>query len=119
MLIAGGYFALFLIAFLEGDSQTVLCPTKIISGVPCPGCGMGRATIELINGHVIESLHYHLLAIPFTILMIFSLVWMLADLIKGRDTFFKTINKRLKPWQLILILGIITAAWVINLIRGI
>jgi hypothetical protein len=29
-----------------------LCPTAIISGMPCPGCGMTRAALALAHGDV-------------------------------------------------------------------
>lgn len=39
-----------------------LCPIAAVTRYPCPGCGLGRATIALARGHVAESLRAHPLA---------------------------------------------------------
>ena len=40
-----------------------LCPFAIISGHPCPGCGLTRATVALLQGHLAEALRFHPLSI--------------------------------------------------------
>jgi hypothetical protein len=45
----------------------VLCPTALTLGLPCPGCGLTRATSLLTHGHVGEALAFHPLA-PFLLL---------------------------------------------------
>jgi hypothetical protein len=119
LFIVGGYFALFLLSYFEGDSQTVLCPTRLISGVPCPGCGMGRASVEIFHGNFIDSIYFHVLAIPFNIIVIISLIWMISDLVKRKESFFPAINRRMRTWQWIILVIIIAAAWVINIVRDI
>ena len=42
----------------------VSCAFRIVSGVPCPGCGMTRALGELTHGRVASSLYFHPLSIP-------------------------------------------------------
>jgi hypothetical protein len=39
-----------------------LCPFAAVTGRPCPGCGLTRATLALVHGHVREALGYHPLA---------------------------------------------------------
>ena len=36
-----------------------LCPFYILTGLPCPGCGLTRAFICLGHGHFVESLHWN------------------------------------------------------------
>jgi len=36
-----------------------ICPFALLAGVPCPGCGLGRATIALLAGHPSEAFHFH------------------------------------------------------------
>jgi hypothetical protein len=36
-----------------------LCPFALLTGVPCPGCGLGRATLALLAGHFRDALHFH------------------------------------------------------------
>ena len=39
------------------------CPTALLLHVPCPGCGMTRATLALVHGDLHESLRFHPLAL--------------------------------------------------------
>ncbi|MGM9971998.1 MAG: DUF2752 domain-containing protein [Anaeroplasmataceae bacterium] len=45
------------------------CPIKLITGLPCPGCGMTRAFISLLKLDIIKAFNYHALFIivPFII----------------------------------------------------
>lgn len=35
------------------------CPNRALTGVPCPGCGLTRATFALLSGDLVEALHWH------------------------------------------------------------
>jgi uncharacterized protein DUF2752 len=45
-----------------------LCPMAGTLGIPCPGCGLTRATLSLLHGDVRQALHFH------------PLVWLLTPL---------------------------------------
>ena len=36
-----------------------LCPMAGVLGIPCPGCGLTRATLSLLQGDVAGAYHYH------------------------------------------------------------
>lgn len=58
-LVAAGLVALaFALALLD----TPLCPTAFFFGVPCPGCGLTRATLALLHGDFAAALRFHPLA---------------------------------------------------------
>ena len=48
-----------------------LCPLASAFGIPCPGCGLTRATLALLHGDVRAALHFH------------PLVWLLSPLFIG------------------------------------
>ena len=47
---------LWLISVKEGQTTITVCPSKLIYHIPCPGCGVTRATLLLLKGHVADSL---------------------------------------------------------------
>jgi hypothetical protein len=42
-----------------------LCIFKLMSGLPCPGCGLTRSVVLLMHGDVAGSLYYHPLGLLF------------------------------------------------------
>ena len=40
------------------------CPVCYAFGIPCPGCGLGRAGALLLRGELAASLHIHAFAAP-------------------------------------------------------
>lgn len=50
-----------------------LCPLVLIAHVPCPACGLTRATLALLHGDVAEAVRFHPLApvaVPFLALYV-------------------------------------------------
>jgi hypothetical protein len=43
-----------------------VCPTASIFGIPCPGCGLTRATLAALRGDFTEALHFHPLVFILT-----------------------------------------------------
>lgn len=41
------------------ESSQSLCPTKLLTGLPCPGCGITKSLIFLYQGNIEKSMHYH------------------------------------------------------------
>src|SRR4051812_32645374 len=52
-----------------------LCPFAIITRQPCPGCGLTRATLALMGGHLHEGFHYHPLAIVISPLVMVAFAY--------------------------------------------
>jgi hypothetical protein len=58
LLVALGAAAFAGIVFF----QIPICPTATFLGIPCPGCGLTRATLELAHGHLGAAVALHPLA---------------------------------------------------------
>lgn len=39
-----------------GIIDFIICPTKLIWKIPCPGCGITRACILLSHGHLVQAI---------------------------------------------------------------
>jgi len=53
------------------------CPILAATGVPCPGCGITRATMQFLHGDILSSLQTH----AFAPVLLIALVTMLAGLV--------------------------------------
>ena len=40
--------------------NVVVCPSKLLFHLPCPGCGVTRATMLFLRGHIVEALSLNL-----------------------------------------------------------
>jgi hypothetical protein len=64
MAACAGAFALAV------HSDFPLCPLAGSFGIPCPGCGLTRATLALLHGDVRGALHLHPLVLLLTPLVV-------------------------------------------------
>ena len=89
--IIGAFLSLIIPFFIkilnEGEAletKQSLCPFKMLTGFPCPGCGITKSIISFYEGNILESLTYHIFGIPavlFCIAIIFIFIY---------EIFFKT-----------------------------
>jgi hypothetical protein len=67
VLALGGALALVLLSGLP------FCPMAGVLGIPCPGCGLTRATLAAIHGDVRAALRLHPLVFVLTPLLVWSI----------------------------------------------
>jgi hypothetical protein len=79
---------------LETDQS--LCPFKMLTGFPCPGCGITKSLVYFYEGDILKSLYYHILG-PFVIAFcIVTIVVLTTELITKKEYFNKLLfNKKL------------------------
>jgi hypothetical protein len=67
VLALGGFLALILL------SQLPFCPMAGVLGIPCPGCGLTRATLAALHGDLRGAFHLHPLVFVLTPLFVWSI----------------------------------------------
>ena len=60
-----------------------LCPSAALLGIPCPGCGLTRATLALLRGDLHAAFHFHPLVFVLSPLFIGLLASALVDYVRG------------------------------------
>jgi hypothetical protein len=68
------------------------CPILAATGVPCPGCGLTRATMQFLRGDIIPSLQTHAFA-PVVILVLVTMLAVLVLPEKSRQALISTVRK--------------------------
>jgi hypothetical protein len=89
----------FLIFFNQNthlETDQSLCPLKMLSGFPCPGCGITKSLVYFYEGDLQKSLYYHILG-PFVIAFCVAVIVVLsAELVTQKEYFTKLLfNKKL------------------------
>ena len=63
------------------DNEQSFCPFKMVTGFPCPGCGITKSIVYFYEGDIYRSLLHHLfgpLFVVFCVLILFKLIAELA-----------------------------------------
>lgn len=81
-----------------------VCPMVMLTGFPCPACGLTRAFRALIQGNFAEALVIHPFIYPIAVILIFAFVWRYY------------LQRSLRPFQKILI-GLILLMMIYYLYR--
>lgn len=72
------------------ETEQSLCPFKLLTGFPCPGCGITKSLIFLYEGDLTKSLYYHLFG-PFTFLFCCSAILLLSVELITQKNYFQSI----------------------------
>jgi len=89
--------ALFVLAFpyfiiLTGGADNIeekqsYCPHKMLTGLPCPGCGITKSFTAIYQGELLKSFQAHLLGIPSLLMAFFMVVVFSMEITTGKEYF--------------------------------
>jgi len=119
VIMAAVVTGIFLIAIYfcfdpaSSDIPFPQCPSKLVTGYDCPGCGTQRALHALLNGDLSLSVKYNAMLIP-SLLMICALV-VASGLKKRYPGFHAALNSTIS--QLIVLGTIIVWTVIRNIIH--
>ncbi len=105
---ATGVGALGVAALLSPDAiedGPVICPFRLLTGLPCPGCGLTRSWVHLVHGGWQESLLAHPFGAVAVVLLVALVVAVVAARVRGRQAPDLTALVR-RPW-----LRVVLGAW--------
>jgi hypothetical protein len=98
-----------------------LCIFKLMSGMPCPGCGLTRAVVLAMHGDLTGSLYFHPLGVLFVVgALLLAAVdgygWWRSrragETPRSPSWLLERLSKTPAPWVLI---GVLVALWVVRL----
>jgi hypothetical protein len=115
--ILGGYTLYLLPQFLNIGGIRGFCMFRSVSGIPCPGCGMGRASILLSQGEFWEAFIMNPMAIPFAVGALAAIIWLSIDLIRKKETLLPLLSQKMKWPYFLALLAVIAGVWGWNIVK--
>jgi hypothetical protein len=89
--IAIAFLALPLVILLFGNEDIAhrqsYCPFKMLTGFPCPGCGITKSILSVYQGNLAASFGYHIFGLFVVIFCVFLIPLLIWELITERDYF--------------------------------
>ena len=114
---------LWLLSVKEGQTTITVCPSKLIYHIPCPGCGVTRATLLMLRGSITDALMMNPNCL-FAVLYLFAYPALLLLSIINRKAYimnaYKLLDRALhNKICLYALLGAELIIWVHNILTGI
>lgn len=66
------------------ESGPVLCPLRLVTGLPCPACGLTRSFCAIAKGEWWHALAFHVLGPPLFLLLLLGIPLLLYQAITRR-----------------------------------
>ena len=98
----------FLIFFNQNthlETAQSFCPLKMLSGFPCPGCGITKSLVYFYEGDLQKSLYYHIFGPLVIAFCIFTIVVLTAELITQKEYFTQLLFSKKLAYGLAIFLG--------------
>ena len=88
------------------ESEQSFCPLKMLSGLPCPGCGITKAIIFFYEGDLLKSLYYHVLGPLVPIACVFAIMVLSTELVTQKNYFSSILYSKKLAYILAVLFGL-------------
>ena len=90
------FFIIILNRGVDLEKKQSLCPFKMLTGFPCPGCGITKSMVSFYEGNLYKSFYYHLFG-PFVLFFCVLTILVLVTELTTRKEYFNSIlfNKKI------------------------
>lgn len=117
-----GIIWLYIVSNFEGHTF-VGCPSKLLLHIPCPGCGMTRATLCLLQGDILLAVWYNpnsVIFIPFVLIeALVGFVDLIMSKLYAYQLFYYMSNYMGKPFIFCVFIIFEMSVLIHNIIVGI
>ena len=72
------------------ENKQSFCPFKMLTGFPCPGCGITKSLICIYEGNIYQSLYYHIFG-SLTFLFCIAIILILVTELITKKEYFRNI----------------------------
>lgn len=88
------------------DNEQSLCPFKMLTGFPCPGCGITKSIVYFYEGDIYRSLLHHLFGPIFILFCVLVLFKLIAEIIYQKPFFDRIFYSMKLAYIMGILLGI-------------
>jgi len=89
---------------LETDQS--YCPFKMLTGFPCPGCGITKSLVYFYEGDIYKSLSYHIFGPLIIAFSAFTVLVLSTELLTKKEYFNKWMYNKKLAYALGIFLGV-------------
>ena len=79
------YFIMILNHGNNLETAQSLCPFKMLTGFPCPGCGITKSVINVYEGNFLQSITNHLFGPMVVLFAVFVIFWLMAEIFLQKE----------------------------------
>ena len=89
---------------LENDQS--FCPIKMLTGFPCPSCGITKSVVYFYHGDIVRSISYHILGPAVVFFCVFTIVLLLIELKTKKEYFNHYLYSKKAAYGLAIFIGV-------------
>ena len=87
------------------ETSQSFCPMKLLTGLPCPGCGITKSLVFAYQGEFFKSISYHIFGFPAIVGCIVAIAVLSVEIVTGKEYFQTILYSRRLAYFLAFILG--------------